>query len=188
MWSHRTPNSGNVFRNNTIIAPVLANGVAIYGGRNITVSNNLVADTVTRGGGLHLGARFDATPFEGEINLSRNMLVRTGSIDPVWRHGVGAVWLYALDQPITGARIRVESASIIDSTDAAFMVLGKPITRLTIEGGEVAGGASVLQIRAPGEATVRGVSAEGVGASVDDHEPAFDIRDGGGNTGWTPTP
>nr|WP_245161531.1 glycosyl hydrolase family 28-related protein [Brevundimonas alba] len=187
-WSHRTPNRNIVYRDNTIVAPVLANGVAIYGGRDITVSNTLVADTLTRGGGLHLGARFDATAFAGNIFLSDNLVARAGSIDPVWNHGVGALWLYALDPPITGARIRIEETTILDSTDAAFMVLGKPIRGLTIDGGQITGGASVLQIRAPGEASVSNIAAEEIRSSVDRHQPAFDLHDGGGNVGWQPEP
>lgn len=187
-WSHPLPNHDIVFRNNTVVAPVLANGIALYGGRDIRVSNSLVADTVTRGGGLHLGARFDATPFEGDIVLNGNLLARAGSIDPVWKHGIGAVWLYALDRPITEAGIRIEDTEILNSTDAAFMVLGKPIRQFRVSGGRIVGGASVLQIRAPGEAFISEVAAEGTPSAVDDRERGFVLRDEGGNTGWTPAP
>lgn len=187
MWSHRTPNRNNVFRRNTVIAPVLANGIAIYGGRDITVSDNLVADTLTRGGGLHLGARFDATPFEGEVVLSGNAVVRGGSIDPAWRFGIGAIWLYALDQPMDDARIVIRDNLLIDSTDAALQVIGKTIQGIEIDGLQVRdAGAGVIQIRAPGEAVAAGVVAEGLdGPAVDDHEPGFRLRDGGGNCGWS---
>ncbi len=71
-WSHRLENKRIFFRHNTVIAPILANGLAAYGGRDITISDNLVADTLTEGGGLHLGAaRFFATPFAGKIVIAR---------------------------------------------------------------------------------------------------------------------
>lgn len=187
MWSHRTPNAGNAFRNNTVIAPVLANGIAIYGGRDLTVSGNIVADTVTRGGGLHLGARFDATAFQGDILLEDNIVVRSGSIDPVWRHGVGAVWLYALDRPITEARVTIRDTLLIDSTETAFQVLGRPIEGVTIEDADVRGaGAGVIQIRSPGEVRLIDVRATGLGSqAVETHDPSFRLVDGGGNRGWT---
>ena len=61
-----------------MIAPVLANGITIYGGRDIGVEHNLVADTVTQGGGLHLGTRFAAAPFAGTIRLTGNMVAHGG--------------------------------------------------------------------------------------------------------------
>jgi len=187
MWSHPTPNSGNVFRNNTVIAPVLANGIAIYGGGDITVTDNVIADTVTRGGGLHLGARFDSTRVEGDIRFDRNTVIRSGSIDPVWGHGVGAVWLYALDQPLTGARIRIKDTEILDSTDVAFQVLGKTIDGLTINGARIEGpAAGVLQIRAPGDAVLREIEVLDLrGPAIEDRNGAFRLHDGGGHSGWS---
>ncbi|MFN3668191.1 MAG: glycosyl hydrolase family 28-related protein [Brevundimonas sp.] len=187
MWSHPSENHNNVFRRNTVIAPVLANGIAIYGGRDITVSDNLIADTLTQGGGLHLGARFDATPFRGDIVLSGNTVVRGGSMDPNWRFGIGAVWLYALDRPIEGVRIRLRDNHVIDSTDAAVQVIGETIRGVEVDGLRVQGaGAGVFQIRAPGEAVAAGVVADGLGGpAVEDRQPEFRLRDGGGNLGWT---
>jgi len=188
MWSHPMPNVGVIFRRNTVIAPVLANGIAVYGGRDIGVFDNVVADTLMRGGGVHLGARFDATPFEGEIAVSGNTVLRGGSIDPVWKFGVGAVWLYALDRPIDRAVIRLSDTTVIDSTDAALQVLGpQPIAGVSVEWMTVRGAASVIQIRAPGEAVLRDVTVEDLsGPAIDDHAPAFTLIDGGGARGWSP--
>ena len=188
MWSHPTPNSGNVFRNNTVIAPGLANGIAIYGGADIIVSGNVVADTVTRGGGLHLGTRFNSTAVTGDIRFDRNTVIRSGSIDPVWSHGVGSVWLYALDQPITSARIAFTDTDIFESTDVGFQVLGKAINGLTIDGARVKSSAAVLGIRAPGVAVLREVEAIDLqGPGIEDRNGLFRIHDGGGNKGWSLT-
>ena len=51
MWSERVPNAGNMFDRNTVQTPTLANGIAIYGGTDTTVSNNLVADPIREGSG-----------------------------------------------------------------------------------------------------------------------------------------
>jgi hypothetical protein len=92
-WAEKLANHDIIIRHNTVVAPILANGVAIYGGHAIAVSDNLIADTLTEGGGLHLGNRFDAVPLSGMISLKGNMVVRGGSVDPRWHIGVGAVWL-----------------------------------------------------------------------------------------------
>ena len=45
--------------------PTLANGIAIYGGTDNTVSNNLVADPIREGSGIQVGSRFGAEAFTG---------------------------------------------------------------------------------------------------------------------------
>ena len=186
MWSHRVENAGNAFRRNTVISPVLANGIAIYGGRDITVSDNLVADTVTQGGGLHMGSRFDATPFRGTIAFARNTVVRGGVLDPNWKFGVGAFWIYALDHPITAARIRVEDMVLIDSSYEAIQLMGKRITGVLFDDVRIRGtGTSALQLQAPGSAVFRGVVATGLGGpGVAADGSGFMVLEGGGNRGW----
>ena len=65
MWSHNVgragENANNVYDHNTVQTPTLANGIAIYGGRDNTVSNNIVADPIREGSGLHAGQRFNST-------------------------------------------------------------------------------------------------------------------------------
>ena len=78
--------------NNTVQLQQLANGIAIYGGNNNTVSGNLVVDTgITQGGGIHVGQRFSSTPV-GLTTISNNTMIRDGSLDPNWQFGVGALW------------------------------------------------------------------------------------------------
>jgi len=186
-WSHRDANHNLAYRNNTVVAPGLANGIAIYGGRDITVAGNVVADSLTQGGGIHLGNRFDAVPLGGEIRIDDNLIVRGGSFDPNWRFGVGALWLYALDAPIA-ARIRVRNLELVDSTLPALHVIGKRIDGLTLDTVRVRGaGGAVMQAQAPGSVVVRNVVAEGVaGAGLTACDPGFALVDGGGNRGWQP--
>lgn len=185
MWSHRLENVGNVFRRNTVIAPVLANGIAIYGGRDIAVEDNLVADTITQGGGLHLGARFDATPFAGTIRFAGNMVARGGVMDPNWGFGVGALWFYALDRPIA-ARIELADTLLLDSSYEAVQFLGMATSGVTLDGLMIRGaGTAAFQLQAPGEAIVRNaVAADLGGPGVLDAGTGFRIVDGGGNRGW----
>ena len=71
MWSENAADHDNRFDHNTVQTPVLANGIAIYGGRDNTVSNNLVADPIREGSGLQVGSRFGATPFAGQPEVRR---------------------------------------------------------------------------------------------------------------------
>ncbi|MEA3132501.1 MAG: hypothetical protein QOG17_347 [Gammaproteobacteria bacterium] len=161
-WAEKLANHDIIIRHNTVVAPILANGVAIYGGHDIAVSDNLIADTLTEGGGLHLGNRFDAVPLSGKISLKGNMVVRGGSVDPRWHIGVGAVWLYALDAPIK-AQIDLETTTLLDSSREAVLLLGKRIDGLVVNGLRVdRAGGSLIELRAEGSATLSGVDAAGV--------------------------
>jgi hypothetical protein len=161
-WAEKQTNHDIIIRHNTVVAPILANGVAIYGGHDIAVSDNLIADTLTEGGGLHLGNRFDAVPLSGKISLKGNMVVRGGSVDPRWHIGVGAVWLYALDAPIK-AQIDLETTTLLDSSREAVLLIGKRIDGLVVNGLRVdRARGSLIELRADGSATLSGVDAAGV--------------------------
>jgi len=161
-WAETLANHDIIIRHNTVVAPILANGVAIYGGHDIAVSDNLIADTLTEGGGLHLGNRFDAVPLSGKISLKGNMVVRGGSIDPRWHFGIGAVWLFAMDAPIN-AQIDLESTTLVDSSQEAVLLFGRRIDGLVVNGLRVdRAGGSLMTLRADGSATFSGVDAAGV--------------------------
>jgi hypothetical protein len=161
-WAERVANHDIVIRHNTVVAPILANGVAIYGGHDIAVTDNLIADTLTEGGGLHLGNRFRAVPLSGKISLRHNVIVRGGGFDPRWPSGVGAVWLYALDAPIE-AQIDFKDTTLMDSSHAALLMRGQRIEGLMVHGLRVSGAAGpLLELRTEGSATLSGVDATGV--------------------------
>ncbi len=158
-WAEKLANHDIIIRHNTVVAPILANGVAIYGGHDIAVSDNLIADTLTEGGGLHLGNRFDAVPLSGKISLKGNMVVRGGSIDPRLHIGIGAVWLFALDAPIK-AQIDLRTTTLLDSSQEAVLLFGRRIDGLVVNGLRVdRAGGSLIELRADGSATLSGVRA-----------------------------
>jgi hypothetical protein len=161
-WAARVANHDILIRRNTVIAPILANGVAIYGGRDITVSENLIADTLTEGGGLHAGNRFDAVPLSGHISMRGNMVVRSGGFDPGRHLSVGAVWLYALDAPID-AQIELQANTLLDSSHSAILLFGKRIDGLMVKDLHVYGAAGpLMEVRTDGSATLSGVEAAGI--------------------------
>ncbi|MFE9042703.1 glycosyl hydrolase family 28-related protein [Streptomyces sp. NPDC007818] len=171
MWSDGTSDARNVFSRNTVQSPTLANGIAIYGGEDITVSGNLVADPVREGSGLHAGSRFGAEPFTGTLHFTDNTTVRAGTLDLNWKIGLGALWFYALDKSID-ADIRVTGDHYLDSTHNAIMLVSEygvrdryGIPAVHFKDIRVDGtGNSVLSARTKGSATFENVDARNVGA------------------------
>lgn len=171
MWSEGTANARNTFDRNTVQTPTLANGIAIYGGTDNTVSNNLVADPIREGSGLHAGSRFGAVPFTGTLAFADNTTVRAGGYELNWNIGLGAIWFYALDRSIDQADIRV-SGDFLDNTYNAIMLVSDwpvkdqvSISNVHFEDVRVDGtGTSVVSARVAGSASFEDVDARNVGA------------------------
>jgi hypothetical protein len=183
-WSGGAADHDLVFRHNTVIAPLLANGIAIYGGHDISIEGNLVADTLTEGGGIHIANRFHAEPLSGGISIANNVVVRSGSFDPHWQIGIGALWFYALDAPID-AGIEVRGLDLIGSSEEALLFLGKPITGVSLANVRIIGARHAVSLRSAGSALLRNVSAaELSGGAFGECNSAFVLQDGGGNRGF----
>ena len=186
MWSDGVADANCTFAHNTLQTPVLANNVAIYGGRDNAARANLIADTVAEGGGLHVGNRFGAVPLAGLTSLDGNELHRAGQLDPGWAFGVGAVWFYALDHPLAAA-IAVTNTRIFDSPYEAFQFIGSRVDNVTVVNATVVNvGTFVWQAQAPGSASAAGVVATGTQyfGVYDCEGAAFTLADAGGNAGW----
>ncbi|WP_261717319.1 glycosyl hydrolase family 28-related protein [Streptomyces sp. FZ201] len=199
MWSQGTADADNVISRNTVQSPTLANGIAVYGGRDNTVSGNLVADPVREGSALHAGARFGAEPFTGRLRFTDNTTVRAGTFELNWRIGLGALWLYALDRSID-ADVRVTGDHYLDSTYNAIMLVSEfgvkdqyGIPEVHFKDIRVDGtGTSVVSARVRGSATFENVDARNVGAVGVNNCGAFNfpptgsefsLADRGGNDG-----
>ncbi|MEV0328631.1 glycosyl hydrolase family 28-related protein [Micromonospora echinospora] len=171
MWSERIGNANNTITRNTVQSPVLANGIALYGGTDNTVSGNLIADPVREGSAIQVGARFGAQPFTGHLWIRDNTTVRAGTYELNWKIGLGAIWLYALDRSID-ADIQVVGDHYLDSTYNAVMLVSEwavkdeySITNVHFSDIRVDGtGTSVVSARTAGSASFRNVDARNVGA------------------------
>jgi len=177
MWSHNVStvatdaDANNVFDHNTVQTPTLANGIAVYGGRDNTVSNNLVADPIREGSGLHAGQRFSSTPFTGYLKFTNNTTVRAGTFELNWNIGLGAIWLFALEGSLS-ADIQVSGDIFLQSTYNAIMLVSDwpvkdlyTITNAHFKDIKVDGtGTSVVSGRAAGSASFENVDARNVGA------------------------
>ncbi|MGA5127819.1 discoidin domain-containing protein [Streptomyces pseudogriseolus] len=201
MWSLNAPDVGSVFENNTITQPNLANGIAIYGGTDITVRNNLISDTNALGSGIAISNQKFLDPFHplsGTITVDGNTLVRTGAMNPNWNHPMGALRVDSYDSAID-AQVRITNTTITDSPYSAFEFVsgsgrGLAARNITVDGATVNRvGTVVVQAETQGAATFRNVTASGVGSAGIYNCPypagsgAFTVTDGGGNSGWNST-
>ncbi|MER6113475.1 discoidin domain-containing protein [Streptomyces hirsutus] len=201
MWSLNAPNTQSSFENNTISQPNLANGIAIYGGTDITVKDNLIADTNALGSGIAISNQKFLDPFHplaGTITVSGNTLVRTGAMNPNWNHPMGALRVDSYDSAIE-AQVRITGTTITDSPYSAFEFVsgsgrGYAARNITVDGATVTRtGTVVVQAETQGAATFRGVTATGVGSAGVYNCPypsgsgSFTVTDGGGNSGWNST-
>ncbi len=198
MWSGGGSDEHDIFKFNSVQNPILANNIAIYGGANNGMTDNIVADTLTEGGGLHVGNRFGAMPLAGTTTIARNTTIRAGQLDPNWQYGVGALWFYAQNGSMSGT-INVTNDELDDSPYEAIMFTGESITNVNFEHVTIdSAGTFAFQIQSAGSATASYVTATNLGASgVYDCGYGLKITRGAGNNGWstshcgfpsTPTP
>ncbi|MEY9855870.1 hypothetical protein ABH935_001474 [Catenulispora sp. GAS73] len=188
MWSDQNADHDNAFVHDTVVQPQLANGFAVYGGHDNAVQDDLAADTVTQGGGVHVGNRFGSVPLAGTTTIAGNLLLRTGDLVPNAPTEIAALWFDAADSPMTGA-ISVQDDTIVDSSYAAIQFVGKSITGVRVDRVAIAGaGTFAVQLQAPGSATFSDVAAFGLGASgTYDCASGFAITKSGANFGWDRT-
>ncbi|UOX89103.1 right-handed parallel beta-helix repeat-containing protein [Amycolatopsis sp. FBCC-B4732] len=199
MWSEKIQDARNAFDHNTVQTPVLANGIALYGGVDNTVSGNLVADPIREGSAIQVGSRFGAEPFGGTLQIAGNTTVRAGTFELNWKIGLGAIWFYALEKDIA-ADVEVTGDHFLDNTYNAIMLVSDfpvkdkySITGLAFADLRVDGaGTSVLSARSAGSASFRNVDARNVGAvgvnncgsfSFPPTGSEFSLTDLGGNDG-----
>ncbi|WP_248845018.1 discoidin domain-containing protein [Streptomyces griseorubiginosus] len=201
MWSLYAPDTDSSFENNTITQPNLANGIAIYGGTDIAVRNNLVSDTNALGSGIAISNQKFLDPFfplAGTITVDGNTLVRTGAMNPNWNHPMGALRVDSYDSAVN-ATVRITNTTITDSPYSAFEFVsgggqGYPVRNVTVDGATVRNtGTVVVQAEAQGAASFRNVTATSVGSAGIYNCPypvnsgTFALTDGGGNSGWNST-
>jgi hypothetical protein len=187
MWATGSATESNRYRFNTVRLPMLANGIAIYGGNDNSIEDNDIADTVYASAGIAISTRaeFSPLPFGGETRVVRNTLLRTGGYEANWVAEFGGLWVFANGSAISSG-LFVRDLSVVDSTYQGLLLSGEQsISNALFERVSVDGAGSFgIEIAAPGAATFRDVSvsaAEAGGASVGD---AFTVTKEGDVTGF----
>jgi hypothetical protein len=176
------------FDHNTVQYPILANGIAIYGGHDNFVTDNRVIDSgLTQGGGIHVAQRFASTTL-GRTDVLRNTIIRSGGLDPNWNFGVGALWFDARDAAMSGLT-NVDNILIQQSPfEAIQFVSGSSITNVQINNATIQNtGTWVVQEQVNGSARFSNSTATGTQAPAPVYNcgVGFTITDGGGNSGVT---
>jgi hypothetical protein len=182
-WAE-TPERNNSFTFNTVTLPILANNIAIYGGTDITVSDNVVADTVSNGGGIHIANRYPgvqgAAAIGGTITIARDTFIRAGNSDYNWQFGVGALWFSALNEPMN-ATINVTDANILDSSYTAIHFIEGSIKTVNFTNVLIDGtGTFAIQAQSTFVANFENVVAKNIGYT----NPIYSCQ-GAVNTGIT---
>jgi len=185
-WSEQNADVNDSFDHNTIQYPILANGIAIYGGHDNFVTDNRVIDAgLTQGGGIHVAQRFASTTL-GRTDVLRNTIIRSGGLDPNWQFGVGALWFDARDGAMTGLT-NVDNILIQQSPyEAIQFVSGSNITNVKINNATIQNtGTFVVQEQVGGSATITNSTATGTQAPAPIYSCStqFNLIDGGGNSG-----
>ncbi|WP_152619380.1 hypothetical protein [Cohnella kolymensis] len=110
-------------RYNTVQLPWLADNVAVFGGKDNKIQDNVLSDTVGFGAGIAISTRFNPAPFAGTTIVERNTLIRTGGREPSWNQDFGAIWLFTGDKPIN-ANIIIKNNVVTDSTYQGLYING----------------------------------------------------------------
>jgi len=126
-------NTNNVFRFNTIQVPWRANCIAIYGGKDNRIEDNLCYDVVTYPGIL-IAQQFNSNPFSGTTLVQRNSLIRAGG--PMFNNQHGALKIWADQGEIRG--LVVHDLLIDSPTFTGIELEGSyPITAAAIDHVEI---------------------------------------------------
>ncbi|MFI5707037.1 discoidin domain-containing protein [Kribbella sp. NPDC051620] len=185
-WAEQNADANDSFDHNTVQYPILANGIAIYGGHDNFVTDNRVIDAgLSQGGGIHVAQRFGSTTL-GRTDVLRNTIIRSGGLDPNWNFGVGALWFDARDGAMTGLT-NVDNILIQQSPfEAIQFVSGSNISNVKINNATIQNtGTWVVQEQVGGSATITNSTATGTQAPgpIYNCGVGFTLTDGGGNSG-----
>ncbi|WP_431910453.1 discoidin domain-containing protein [Micromonospora carbonacea] len=197
MWAQNVPNVNNSFTFNTIGVTILANHLVSYGGRDIKITDNVTADSVTNGGGIHVANRYPGvqgqTAVLGTWTIARNTLIRNGNSDYNWRFGVGAIWFSALNEAFQNPTINITDTDILDSSYAALHWIEGQTNGINLNNVRIDGaGTYALQVQAASQVSFTNVRATRIAQPNPIHNcvgSGFQITQGAGNSGWyTATP
>ncbi len=161
MWAQSVPNVNNSFTHNTIGVTLLANHLVSYGGRDIKITDNVTADSLTNGGGIHVANRYPgvqgATGVQGTWTIARNTLIRNGNSDYNWNFGVGAIWFSALNEAFQNPTINITDTDILDSSYAALHWIEGQTNGINLNNVRIDGaGTYALQVQANSQVSFTG--------------------------------
>jgi hypothetical protein len=188
MWPE-SPNAygSNTFRFNSLSLPILANTLAIYGGDSNSVTDNIASDTVTSGGGVSIGIRFNSVPLSGQTVAARNTLIRTGSTSIGATVSYGAIWLISDTTAVT-TPVTFSDSTVQDSYQSAIQFYYPSFTNIVFANIDIDTASYAVEERTPGSATFNDVVATNLAdAGQWNCGASFQVIQGSGNSGWSST-
>jgi len=189
MWSDKLPDKNNVFKFNTIQIPILANGVAIYGGESNSATDNYIADTICEGGAAQVSNRFQAVPLSGQTTIARSTFVRCGAPDRSNTQHNGALYIWPQESPFNGG-ITFEDLEIYNSSWAGITFTDGHSQKILLKNIKIVESPWAMELHSiAGSADLQNVVATeiavvGVASCVGN---AYVLNDLGGNSGWNTT-
>jgi len=189
MWSDDhspIPDGKNLFQFNTIQIPILANGIALYGGTDNSATDNYIADTICEGGALQVGNRFGSNPLAGTNTFARTTSVRCGAPNRSNTSHNGAIWVWAEQAPMD-APVNIYDIEFLDSSYAALTFWGGEVTdthftNITINGAPYGAETNSLT----GQAYFTDVVATNLAlGGMWNCDPGFTLIMVSGNSGWS---
>ena len=184
------PSENNKARFNTIQCPWLANGIAVYGGKNHVIEDNVIYDTVVNGAGININTNYNPVPFSGSITVQRNTLIRCGSYTDKFKSPMKAA-LFICTSGAGGidAALTMKDIEIYDATYDGIAFEGKNRVSNAQFENILIDGAGKWGIRTTGKsvgsASFTNVKIQNavLGAVAADSK-MFTIEKREGNTGW----
>jgi len=186
IWSEQQADVNNVFKFNTIQVPVLANGIALYGGTSNSATDNYCADSICDGGCLQLGNRYQSVPVSGTTVFARNTLIRGGAPSRFGPQDCGSIWVWQEQGQFQGAVYFNDTVST-DSNFAAMTWWDGGYNNVYITNLNVNGGPYVMEVNsASGTVPCEGVVAVGLTLPNGGIHSCAELifKDNGRNSGW----
>jgi hypothetical protein len=176
LWSLWGADANDIVANNTVVQPNLANGIALYGGTDITLSGNVVVDTNALGSGIAISnqqfiSNGTFSPLSGTITVTDEYLIRAGAMNPNWHHPMGAIRFDAYDYAFNNVTVKYTGGRIVDSPYSAIEIVGgdgtgRMVTGLTVDNVHIDGAGTVaIQAETSGWGTFSHVAATGIGVA-----------------------
>jgi len=188
MWTDAIVDSKNTFRFNTITNPVLANGLAIYGGSDNSITDNYVADSLCEGGAIQVSNRFNSIALSGTTTVARNTAVRCGAPNHDNSNHNGALWFWA-QQYEMNAVINITDLQVSDSSYAGVTFWGSKISQIYFTNVTFDTAPYALEVfGVSGQAFFTDVTAKNLAnGGVYSCDQAFVLNSVSGNSGWNDT-
>ncbi len=140
LWSSEKSDTNIKISFNTVGLQWLANSIAVYGGTDIEITDNVIYDTVVNGAGINISTNFDPQPFAGTVTVARNTLLRCGSEDGNNKQDNGAIWFNTVQGNDNRAKVLVLDNLILNSSRQGISFSNRgAISDVLLEGNAILG-------------------------------------------------